>query len=498
MTLDRREFLAASASALALGKAGLTLPAFEWMPEAGPTFDVADLRAREVTVYTTADKTDQRISITDKVTFKPMGQPLETQVCVFVDPTKRAQTILGIGGALTDASAEVFAKLPPGKQRELLDAYFDRDNGNGYTLGRTNINSCDFSSASYTYVDEGDKSLASFSVAHDKQFRIPFIKQAMATAGGKLTLFASPWSPPAFMKTNNDMLHGGKLKPEFRQAWANYFTKFIRAYEREGVPIWGITVQNEPMATQTWESCIYTADEERDFLKHFLGPTMHRAGLADKKIIAWDHNRDLIYQRASTILSDPAAAQYVWGIGYHWYEPWSGGTMMFDNVRLVHENFPDKRLLFTEGTVDSFKLEDLHSWRLGEYYGRSMINDFNDGAVGWTDWNVLLDMQGGPNHVGNFCFAPVHADIETGDLIYTNSYHYIGHFSRFVRPGARRIVSSPSRSALLSTAFVNPDGKMSVVVMNPTDQETTYFLWLAGNAAEVKSIPQHAIQTLTF
>jgi glucosylceramidase len=414
-----------------------------------------------------------------------------------VDPTKRLQTIHGIGGALTDASAEVFAKLSAEKQREILDAYFDPHKGIGYTIGRTNIHSCDFSSASYTYVDEGDAVLKSFSVEHDRQFRIPFIKKALATAGGKLTLFASPWSPPAFMKTNNDMLHGGKLRPEFRQAWANYVAKFIKAYEREGIPIWGVTVQNEPMATQTWESCIYTAEDERDFVKNFLGPTLKREGLADRKIIAWDHNRDLIYQRVSTILRDPEAARYVWGIGYHWYEPWSGGSMMFDNVRLVHESFPAKPLLFTEGTVDSFNVEDIHNWRLGEYYGHSMVNDFNDGAVGWTDWNVLLDMHGGPNHVGNYCFAPVHADTNTSELIYTNSYHYIGHFSKFVRPGARLIASSPSRSALLSAAFVNPDGKISVVVMNPTEKQVTYWLWLAGNAAEVNSLPR-SIQTLVF
>jgi glucosylceramidase len=497
MTLDRRGFLSASASALALGKAGLPLPDLDSAREAPPAPEVGPLQGREITVYTTAAKTDYRLSATDKLAFKPMGQPLETQICVFVDPTKRAQTIVGIGGALTDASAEVFAKLSAAKQRELLDAYFDREKGIGYTLGRTNIHSCDFSSASYTYVDEGDKALTSFSVGHDKEFRIPFIKRALATAGGKMTLFASPWSPPAFMKTNGSMLHGGKLKPEFRQAWASYVAKFVRAYEREGIPIWGVTVQNEPMATQTWESCVYTAEDERDFIKHFLGPTMRKAGLADKKIIAWDHNRDLIYQRVSTILSDPEAAQYVWGIGFHWYEPWSGGAMMFDNVRLVHESFPDKKLLFTEGTVDSFKAEDIRNWRLGEYYGRSMINDFNDGAVGWTDWNVLLDEQGGPNHVGNFCFAPVHADTKTGELIYTNSYHYIGHFSKFVHPGARRIVSSPSRSALLSTAFVNSDGRVAVVVMNPTENDVAYFLWVAGNAAEVKS-PAHSMQTLLF
>ena len=499
MTIDRRGFLTASASALALGKGGLSsltkLGEPSSIPPAPPPSE--PVAANEVTVYTTAANTDFRLSPTGKLQFKPMGQPLETQVCVFVDPTKKSQTVLGIGGALTDASAETFAKLPPAKQRELLDAYFDPNKGIGYTLGRTHIHSCDFSSASYTYVDEGDEALKSFSVAHDKQFRIPFTKQAIAAAGGQLTIFASPWSPPAFMKTNGEMLHGGKLKPVFRQAWANYYAKFIKAYEREGIHIWGTSVQNEPMATQTWESCIYTAEEERDFIKGFLGPTLAREGLGDRKIIGWDHNRDLIYQRVSTIMSDPDAAKYVWGFGFHWYEPWSGGSMMFDNVRLVRETFPDKKLLFTEGAAESFNAEAIHNWRLGEHYGLSMINDFNDGAVGWTDWNVLLDEKGGPNHVGNFCFAPIHADTKTGELIFTNAYYYIGHFSKFVRPNARRIVSSPSRSALLSTAFVNPDGKVAVVVMNPSDKETKYFLWLAGNAAEVTS-PPHSMQTLVF
>jgi glucosylceramidase len=498
MKIDRRGFLVASSSALVLGKTKLSPTASEQPSEPADPRDInTDLQGRQVAVYTTADKTTSRLSHTDTLTFKPMAQPLETQVCVFVDPSKKAQTILGIGGALTDASAEVFAKLPAPKQREFLDAYFDASKGIGYNLGRTSIHSCDFSSASYTYVNEGDKALTSFNVNHDKQFRIPFIKQAIATADGKFTLFGSPWSPPAFMKTNNNMLHGGKLKPEFYQSWANYYTKFIKAYEREGIPVWGVSIQNEPMATQTWESCIYSAEDERDFLKNFLGPTMRRAGLADKKIIAWDHNRDLIYQRVSTILADPKAAQYVWGIGYHWYEPWSGGDQMFDNVRLVHETFPTKPLLFTEGTVDSFKPDDIHNWRLGEAYGRSMINDFNDGAVGWTDWNVLLDEQGGPNHVGNFCFAPVHADTKTGELTYTNSYYYIGHFSKFVRAGARKIAASPSRSALLATAFANPDGKVSVVVMNRADAKVDYFLWVNGNAATVTSLP-HSIQTLVF
>jgi len=495
MKIDRRKFIVASSTAVAFAKSGLAnVTKTNETPRLTEPALVAD---RQVKVYTTADNSDHRLSATDTLSFKPMGQPLETQICVFVDPSKTFQTFLGIGGALTDASAETFAKLPEAKQQEILDAYFNSSTGIGYSLARTNIHSCDFSSASYTYISEGDKELKSFSVNHDKQFRIPFIKKVLAKAKGQMTIFASPWSPPGFMKTNNDMLHGGKLKPEFYQSWANYYTKFIKAYQQEGIPIWGITIQNEPMATQTWESCIFSAEEERDFLKTYLGPTMKREGLSDKKIIAWDHNRDLVYQRARTILTDAKAASFVWGIGFHWYEPWSGGDPMFDNVKLVHETFPEKNLIFTEGCADSFNASRLKDWKLGELYGRSMINDFNGGAVGWTDWNVLLDETGGPNHVGNFCFAPVHADTKTGELTYTNSYYYIGHFSKFVRPGAKRIASSPSRSQLLSTAFVNPDGKVSVVVMNKSDKPLNYFLWVDGQAAETHSLP-NSIQTLVF
>ncbi len=494
MKFNRRDFLIASSAAGLLSQTAKNLIAAESdsnTPEKSFAVD------NKVAVYTTADNTELRISPTETLSFKPMAQPLETQICVFVEPKRTFQTFLGIGGALTDSSAETFAKLPKAKQEEFLTAYYDKEKGIGYSLGRTNIHSCDFSSGSYTYVDEGDKDLKTFNVEHDRQFRIPFIKQAIQKAGGKLTIFASPWSPPPFMKTNGAMLKGGKLKPEFAASWANYYPKFIRAYEREGIPIWGISVQNEPMATQSWESCVYTAEDERDFLKNHLGPTMKKAGLGDRKIIVWDHNRDLIYQRVNTIMSDPEAAKYAWGIGYHWYETWAGGEQMNDNVKLVRETFPDKNLIFTEGCAESFKMERIKNWILGERYGFSMINDFNNGTVGWTDWNVLLDEKGGPNHVGNFCFAPVHADTATGELIYTNSYYYIGHFSKFIYPGAKRIAASPSRSQLISTAFQNPDGRIAVVVMNKTDKEIPYFLWINGQAAETKS-PAHSIQTLVL
>jgi glucosylceramidase len=450
---------------------------------------------KKVKVFVTEKNTDKRISPEGTLQFAPHAQPVETEVTIFVDPSKKFQTMVGIGGALTDAVAETFYKLPKDKQKELLTAYFDKEKGIGYTMGRTSIQSSDFSSGSYSYVKDNDRSLNSFDISHDLQYRIPFIKEAMKAAGGKLNVFATPWSPPAWMKTNHDVLHGGKLKPEFDQVWANFYGKFIRAYQKEGIPIWGLSVQNEPMATQSWESCLYTAEDERDFIKNFLGPTLRREGLSDKKLIIWDHNRDLLYQRASTVLEDPQAAQYVWGIGFHWYETWTGAGMDLENTRRVAESFPDKHLIFTEGCVEKYDFNRLNDWSLGERYGYSMINDFNAGTVAWTDWNILLDQNGGPNHVGNFCFAPVHADLRNGSLIYTNSFYYLGHFSKFIHPGARRIISSASRDLLLTTAYINPDGSIAVVVMNRGDEKIDYSLWIKGHAAKTSS-PAHSITTL--
>lgn len=450
---------------------------------------------KQVTVYTTAADTDMRLTKTGTATFSAAKQPLETEISVFVEPTKTFQSVLGMGGAITDASAEVFARLSPAKQKEFLAAYFDKNIGIGYTIIRTNIHSCDFSSGSYTYIQEGDKELKTFNIDHDRKYRLPMIKQAIKAAG-KVTFYVSPWSPPAFMKDSKNMLKGGKLLPEYYQSWANYYVKYIKAYEKEGVNVWGLSVQNEPMATQTWESCIFTAEEERDFLKNYLGPTV-RKELGDKKIIVWDHNRDLMVQRANTIFSDPEASKYAWGMGFHWYETWTGGKPMFTNVKTVAEAYPDKHLMFTEGCVEKFDTARYQYWPNSERYGEQIINDFNNGMTGWTDWNILLDEKGGPNHVGNFCFAPVHADTATGELIYTPSYYYIGHISKFVQPEARRISTAVSRSMLLSTSFINPDGKVVTVVMNQSDEKVAYNLMI-GQSKAVVEIPAHAIQTLTY
>ncbi len=446
-----------------------------------------------VDVYLTARDTADRLTAHDPLTFEPLSQPDESNPTLMLDSSKTYQVIEGFGGALTDAAAETFYRLPEKSRDEILNAYFNPESGIGYSLCRTQINSCDFSSASYAYDDvPGDAKLEHFSVDHDRKFRIPFIKEALAASRNGFKLFASPWSPPAWMKTNNNMLHGGSLRPEYRQAWADYFVRFIQEYKKAGIPIWGVTVQNEPMAVQTWESCIYSGSDERDFVRDYMGPTFQRAGLSKVNIIIWDHNRGIMYQRAKSVYDDPGASKYVWGMGFHWYV-----GDHFNNVRIVHDAWPEKKLLFTEGTPASFNSASLTDWVWGETYARSMINDLNNWAVGWVDWNVVLDQRGGPNHAGNFCLAPIIGDTATGGITYMNSYYYIGHFSKFVRPGARRIVCSSNQDDLLATAFLNPDSTIAVVVMNQRDRARQLRAWIDGKAA-VTTSPAHSIMTLVL
>lgn len=453
-------------------------------------------RNKILQVYTTAKDTELRLTKTSEQVFKKKVQPLETEVAIFINPKKTFQKYLGIGGAITDASSEVFATLNETQQNKLLESLYGKD-GIGYNIIRTSIHSSDFGLGSFTYVKEGDADLKTFSIEKDKEKRIPFIKRAIDLIKDDLVFYASPWSPPAFMKSNKNMLQGGKLLPEFRQAWADYYVKFIKAYEEEGIPVWGLTIQNEPMAVQRWESCIYTADEERDFLKNYLGPTLEKEGLGDKKIVVWDHNRDLISERANTIFEDPEASKYAWGIGFHWYETWTGGLPKYDNLKNINESFPSKNMLFTEGCQEGFDTERLHFWPNAERYGNSMINDFNSGVVGWTDWNILLDERGGPNHVQNFCFAPIHANTKTGELIYTPTYYYIGHFSKFIKPGALRVSTTTSRTTIESTSFQNENGTIVTVVMNKTDHTIGYKL-IVGAAETYLEIQPRAMQTIIY
>lgn len=438
----------------------------------------------ETRVFLTSQQGDLRLTEQSPLTESAEKLDLAT-LCVM--PQRTFQTIEGFGGAFTEAAAVTWQGLSAAKRDEVLHAYFDREAGHGYTLCRVHMNSCDFSLGNYAHVAQPDDvTLSSFSIDRDRQALLPFIKQAIQLAG-EIKLLVSPWSPPAWMKSNGEMNHGGHLLPQYRLAWAKCYIRFIEEYAKEGVPVWGVTIQNEPAANQRWDSCLYTAEEERDFVRDYLGPELVRAGLGHVRIIIWDHNRDLMVERASVVFSDPEAAKYVWGTGFHWY-----GEDHFEHVQQVHDAWPDKQLLFTEGCQEGGP--HLDSWNLGERYAHSMINDLNRWTVGWIDWNLVLNEQGGPNHVGNFCSAPILIDRENDALLRQSSYFYLGHFSCFIKPGARRVLCASSLQSLEATAFINADGTIATVVMNRTETSIQFALKI-GETTMLAELPSRSIAT---
>jgi glucosylceramidase len=408
---------------------------------------------------------------------------------ITIDAARTFQEMVGFGGALTESAAWALGQLPAATRAEVLRRYYDPRDGLGYTLARTHINSCDFSLNMWELdATPGDYDLHDFSLAPMRRWVLPLIHDAMAASGGQLRVLASPWSPPAWMKSNNRMDDGGSLRPEYAPAWANYYVKFVQAMQQEeNIPVWALTVQNEPEARQTWESCLYTPEQERDFVRDHLGPALERAGLSGVKLLAHDHNRDILEKRAAAVLDDPAAAKYLWGLALHWYV-----SNDFDAAARVHARHPDKPILFTEGCWEGGSA--IGAWEHGEGYAHQMIGDFGRWVCGYIDWNIAHDERGGPNHVGNFCDAPVIVDTRTHTVRYQSSFFYIGHFSRYVKPGAHRIFSAGGPAALESVAFANPDGSLAVVVLNRSAAAVTFTLGEGGGALAA-AIPAHGIQT---
>ena len=386
------------------------------------------------------------------------------------------QTIGGIGGAFTESSAYNYSLLSEAQKREFMEMYFSREKGLGYNFGRCHINSCDFSIDIYTYVQEGDPDLSTFTLERDRKYVIPFIKDAQKYTGEDLMLFASPWSPPAYMKENGSAIEGGCLKEEYKALWAKYYARYIKEMEKEGICISAISIQNEPKAVQPWESCSYTAQQEAEFIEKYLAPTLDAEGLSHIKNIIWDHNKERVYERARDTLASPAVNKRVWAVGHHWY---SGDH--FEGPRLVHEQF-NKVLISSEicGLIYENPIT------LAEKYGKELCEDFNNFTGYFCDWNLLLDEQGGPFHnrsrkpkpgqkifedKSKGCHAPVLYNTETKELIYTPIYYYIGHFSKYIHKGAVRVATTKHEHRIHTCAFKNPDGSIVLVAMNPTDEE---------------------------
>ena len=386
------------------------------------------------------------------------------------------QTVLGFGGAFTESAAYNYSLLTEQQKKQFMESYFSREKGIGYNFGRTHINSCDFSLDIYTYIEDGDVELKTFNIERDRKYIIPFIKDAMEYCSEPITLFASPWSPPAFMKDNESPIRGGSLKEEYKEVWARYYAKYIKAMAEEGIVISAITVQNEPIAKQPWESCYYSPEDEREFIQKYLSPVLESEGLSDIKIIIWDHNKERVYDRSKKVFAEESVEERVWGVGHHWY---SGDH--YEGMRLVYEQF-GKVIISTEtcGVINTDMLQ------LAERYGKEICGDFGNFTAAFCDWNLLLSDQGGPFHNRSAkstacagvvledkscgCYAPVLFDTQSKELIYTAIYYYIGHFSKYIQQGAKRIATTKYCEQLYTIAFKNPDGGIVLVIMNASDK----------------------------
>ena len=383
-----------------------------------------------------------------KINIKKYSKRIENNV-INIYPNIEYQEFIGMGGAITEASAYSYSLLPEHKKQSFINDYFLTAN---YTLCRISIGSCDFSLKSYSYSKKHD--LSDFSIEKDKKYIIPFIQDILKVKPD-LKFLASPWSPPSFMKNTKRLIGGGKLLDKYKQTYADYLVKFINSYKELGINISYMTVQNEPNATMLWESCVFNAEDEADFLANYLYPTFKKNNI-DTKILIYDHNKEKLFNRALDVFDNQAAKDAASGIAFHWY---SGNH--FENIALCRQFFPDKLLFHTEGCFGLSKDNSYHN-----LYAHDIAEDFNSGVNGYTDWNILLNSKGGPNHKRNYCNSPIMLNDDSSDYIKSLSFYYIGHFSKVIQPGAHRIAFSKFSGDIKMTAFKNPDNSIVVILIN--------------------------------
>ena len=412
---------------------------------------------------------------------KNYSEKIENDI-INVYPNITFQTFLGFGGAFTESSGFCFDQLPEEKKIRFIDDYFS-DSGLNYTFGRLPIGSSDFSLKSYSYSSKKD--LSDFSIEQDKRYIFPLIK-AIINIKNDINFLASPWSPPAFMKSNKSLIFGGKLLNKYYEDYAIYLTKYIESYKNQGIDVEYITVQNEPLATQFWESCIFSPEEEINFVVNYLYPTFKKYNI-NTKILIWDQNKEKLLTRINSELISNESLEYVSGFAYHWY---TGDH--FENLNLLHQKYPDKLLIHTEGCTGFSNFNSNDEIRNAELYAHDILGDLNHGCNAYIDWNLLLDNNGGPNHKKNYCNSPIMLTNDNNDYIKTLTYYYIGQFSQFIKPGAVRIAYSSYTDAFEITAFKNLDNSIVVVLFNKNDFNKEYNMCIENKVIH-DNLDSHAI-----
>ena len=386
---------------------------------------------------------------------------------------------------------------------------------------------------------------------------LPMIEEALEIKNqqkdNELRIMASAWTAPSWMKDiedwfikgtpeNNHHGTGGKLKPEYEETYADYLIKYLEAYNSEGVKIWGITPVNEPHGNNgQWESMHFTPESQNQFIKKYLGPKLIENGFEDVKLLIYDQNRDGLEHWADVILGDKETAKYVYGSAVHWYE--STNKVYEDVFERVNAKFPDQAILHTEGCIDDLGKDapggilDPHRFKETEWfdndafwwnenatdwaysatwkavimedhpiytpvhrYARNIIVSINHWLRGWIDWNVVLDQRGGPNHVGNFCGAPIMIDTESKHVYYTPIYYILAQFSRTIRPGDKAVQTEKTLSGLDSDALhtcatINDSKLLTVQLLNTTKEPLEFSLQIDDQYAVVKMVP-NSVQTI--
>lgn len=398
-------------------------------------------------------------------------------------PQMEYQKLEGFGGAVTDSAGYVFSLLNEEQKSEMVNQYFSTENM-AYNQVRIPIDSCDFSLEHYEAdSDPDDTEFQKFSFARVEKYILPLLDAAEKAYGGKLDIMLSPWSTPAYMKTTGERNHGGKLKPEYRKRWAEYICRYIEEYRNRGYHIAKLTMQNEPKAVQTWDSCIYTAEEQKEFLRDYLWPSLKAHGLDDIGIYLWDHNKERVFEWAETII-DTETTSMIRGMAFHWY---SGDH--FEALRMIREKYPDKQLLLSEACIEYSKFSADDYLNNAQKYAHDMMGNLNEGMNTFLDWNLILNEEGGPNHVGNFCDAPYLFDRDSKELKESNILGYLWHFTHFLEPGVVRIGVSRYTDKLEVTAF-EKDDKIIFVILNRTDEELTAHICLGEYCTEITVQPK--------
>lgn len=463
------------------------------------------MNCKQFTTFTAnglAYETEKTIAVTAE---KDEPRHLESDV-LNIYPDVSYQTIDGFGGAMTETSAYLLSKMDPETRKAALMEYFDTSSSH-YTLVRVHMDSCDYSLEEYAAVEDpiADPELKTFSLKRDRLYILPMLKEAMALSTEPFSVLLSPWSPPEAWKTppakpKNDAsvygglfkmpevdytkpsrCNGGSLKPEFYPSWAKYLVKFVQGYLDEGIPVTMMSIQNESIAATNWDSCVWTAEEQKVFLRDHLYPAFEEAGLVGKVgIYIWDHNKERVLEFARDII-DKTTDKMIEGVAFHWY---SGDH--FEAVEMTSKVYPNKILMSSEccglhppgslgfmGLLGSKKTYETVEFEDAVAYAHDIIGNLNAGMHRWIDWNIIVDKDGGPRHVDSGFTAPMIAN-DNGTYRKNLSFYYIRHFSKFIKPGAVRIGASRCDDSLEVTAAKNPDGTIAVVMLNKHNEDAKF------------------------